>query len=114
MNSQTTYIIAMTAICFAVTILLRAFPFLLFGSGRECPKIIRYIGRVLSPAAIAMLVVYCLCAVFRNKGFAENGFGISELAASLTVIALHLWKRNPMLSILCGTILYMVLVQKVF
>ena len=49
-----------------------------------------------------------------NKGFAENGFGISELAASLTVITLHLWKRNPMLSILCGTILYMVLVQKVF
>ena len=49
-------------VCAGVGVLswcLRALPFLLFGRKGEPPRIVAYVGRVLSPAAIAMLVVYC-------------------------------------------------------
>ncbi len=114
MNSETVYIIALAAVTFAVTVALRALPFLLFGSGRKCPAAITYIGKVLSPAAIAMLVIYCYCSTYRGKEFFASGAGIPEFAASLTTVALHLWKRNPLLSIICGTAVYMVLVQNFF
>lgn len=111
MTTQTACIIAVIAVTAAVTILLRAFPFLLFSSGKKCPPVIAFIGKVLSPAAIAMLAVYCLCAVYKEQSFREGGFGIPELAGSLTVVLLHCWKGNPLLSIICGTAVYMLVVQ---
>ena len=114
MSSETWYILAVIGVSAAVTVLLRAFPFLLFSSGRKCPAVIDYIGKVLAPAAIAMLVVYCLFSVYSKKSFADGGFAIPEAAASLTVIALHLWKKNPLLSIIIGTAVYMFLRQKFF
>ena len=89
MNAQTVTIISVIAITAVITILLRAFPFLLFSSGKKCPGIITYVGKVLSPAAIAMLVIYCICSAYRDRTFAQGGFGLPELTASITVIALH-------------------------
>ena len=49
-----------------------------------------------------------------------HGYGLDrtmwapQLAAAAAVVVLHLWKRNNLLSILGGTVLYMVLVQAVF
>ena len=40
--------------------------------------------------------------------------GLSELISIAVITALHLWKRNVLLSIGVGTALYMVLVQVVF
>ena len=114
MSSETVYIILMAAVTFLVTVALRALPFVLFGAGRKCPAVVTYIGKVLSPAAIAMLVIYCYCSTCRGKDFLASGAGIPELAASLATVLLHLWKRNPLLSIICGTSLYMILVQKFF
>ena len=114
MSSQTTLIIAVIAVTSGVTIILRALPFLLFSSGKKCPPVVGYIGKVLSPAAIAMLVIYCYCDVYKGKDFFTSGAGIPEFAASLVTVALHLWKRNPLLSIICGTAVYMVMVQKLF
>ena len=87
--------------------LLRFMPFLIFGGKREVPQLILYLGRVLPFAMIGMLIVYCYKDV---KSF----FGLPEIIASALVVILHLWKGNSMLSILGGTILYMVLVQGVF
>ena len=112
--SENFYIAAVIAVTAAVTISLRAFPFVLFSSGKKCPPVITYIGKVLAPAAIAMLVVYCLFSVYSSKSFSGGGYGIPEAAASLTVILLHLWKRNPLLSIIAGTFVYMLLLQKFF
>ena len=112
--SESSYIIILAVVTFAVTVFLRAFPFLLFGSGKKCPPVVGYIGKVLSPAAIAMLVIYCYCDVYKGKDFFTSGAGIPEFAASLVTVALHLWKRNPLLSIICGTAVYMVMVQKLF
>ncbi len=114
MNPQTVTIIAVIAVTASVTILLRAFPFLLFSTGRKCPPVITYIGKVLSPAAIAMLVIYCLCSEFRDRPFSKAGYGLPELTASAIVIALHWWKKNPLLSIISGTAVYMLMVQCFF
>lgn len=40
--------------------------------------------------------------------------GLPELISIAVITALHLWKRNVLLSIGVGTALYMVLVQVVF
>lgn len=67
-------------------------------------------GRVLPPAIIAMLIVYCL----RGVSFAAPGGWVPQLVSVATVVILHLWRSNTLLSIFGGTILYMVLVQAVF
>lgn len=105
--SHSALVIAVAAL---VTVALRFLPFLLFGGKREPPSFIVYLGRVLPSAIMAMLVVYCL----RNLNFAVLPFGIPELLSCAVVVALHVWKRNTILSILGGTACYMLLVKLVF
>ncbi|MGO5051219.1 branched-chain amino acid transporter permease [Lachnospiraceae bacterium LCP25S3_G4] len=88
----------------------RVVPFLIFPQGKEIPKLIQYLGKVLTPAVIGMLVVYCL----KSTVVIRYPFGMPEFIAVLTVVGLHIWKRNNLLSIGVGTVLYMVLVQFVF
>lgn len=73
-------------------------------------QIISKLGQLLPHAIMGMLVVYCL------KGVTVTVFphGIPELISVIAVVLLHLWKRNTLLSVGCGTILYMILVQNVF
>ena len=93
-----------------VTALLRFLPFWIFGGRRKTPEIITYLGHVLPYAIMGMLVVYCL----KGISFTHAPFGLPEIIASALVVVLHLWKRNTLLSILVGTISYMLLVQFVF
>lgn len=93
-----------------VTFLTRAMPFLFFDRGDHPPQIILYLGRVLPPAIIAMLIVYCL----KGVSFMALGGWVPAALSCLLVVVLHLWKGNDLLSIFGGTILYMVLVQGVF
>lgn len=103
-------LIAAIAVMAVVTFLTRALPFLLFGRGNRVPRVVIYLGRYLPPAVIAMLIVYCL----RGVSFASAAGWAPSLIAAAAVVALHLWKKNNLLSILGGTVLYMVLVQVVF
>ena len=93
----------------AVTFFLRLLPFALF-SRRETPKAISYLGRVLPPAVIGMLVVYC----FKDVSFASVSGFLPQLIASAAVVLAQLWKKNVIFSIVLGTAVYMVLVQLVF
>lgn len=102
--------IAAIAVMSAVTFLTRALPFLLFDRGEAPPKLVLYLGRVLPPAIIAMLIVYCL----KGISFAAPAGWAPQLISVAVVVALHLWKHNELLSIFGGTILYMVLIQAVF
>ncbi len=104
---QSLTIIAVVSLC---TILLRAFPFLVFGGRKEVPKTVRYLGDVLPASIMAVLVVYCL----RNVDFAAMGHFMPSLISCLLVVGLHVWKKNILLSIGMGTVCYMVLVQAVF
>ena len=102
--------IASIAVMAVITFLTRALPFLLFDRGESPPKLVLYLGRVLPPAIIAMLIVYCL----RGVSFSTPDGWVPQLLCVAVVVALHLWKHNNLLSIFGGTILYMVLVQAVF
>lgn len=102
--------VAMIAVVAVCTLITRALPFVIFGRKREVPQVIRYLGRVLPPAIMAILVVYCM----KGVNFWGISHGLPEMLASLTVVLLHLWKRNTLLSIGVGTICYMLLVQLVF
>ena len=101
---------AAIAVMALITFLTRAAPFLLFGRGNQPPKVVLYLGQVLPPAVIAMLIVYCL----REVSFAQAPLWVPQLIAAAVVVGLHLWKRNNLLSIFGGTALYMLLVQTVF
>ena len=98
----------LVAVMSAVTVLLRFLPFLVFR--KRVPAYISYLGRVLPPAIIGMLVVYCL----KDTVVTAAPFGAPELIAGALVVALQAWKRNALLSILSGTAAYMLLVQLVF
>ena len=102
--------IAAIAVMAIVTFLTRALPFMLFGRGNKVPPVVLYLGKYLPPAVIAMLIVYCL----RGVSFASASGWAPSLIAAVAVVVLHLWKKNNLLSILGGTVLYMVLVQVVF
>jgi len=98
------------ALCVFATVLTRFLPFWVFSSKRPTPKFVLYLGKALPPAIFSMLVVYCLKHVTLFSG----SHGIPELIAIILVIALHLWKRQILLSIAGGTVCYMLLVQLVF
>lgn len=94
----------------AVTAALRFLPFLVFPDGKKRPGIITYLGNVLPYGVMAMLVIYCL----KNVSVLSHPYGLPELLAIIAVVALHLWRKNTLLSIFGGTAFYMVLVQLVF
>ena len=98
------------ALMAAATALTRFLPFLVFGRGRKPPKAIEYLGRALPPAMLSLLVVYCL----KGMDFTAPPFGLSEIIACAVVAALHLWRKNALISIFGGTAVYMLLVQMVF
>ena len=93
-----------------VTMLLRFLPFLIFRAGKPIPPYVAYLGEVLPAAIIGMLVVYCL----KDTAVAAAPHGAPEALAALCVVGLQAWKRNSLLSILSGTVVYMLLVQVVF
>ena len=102
--------IGIIAVISMVTIALRCLPFLIFNGKRTTPAIITYLGRVLPYAIMGMLVVYC----FKSVSIINYPFGLPELIAGVIVVLLHIWKKNALLSIITGTVVYMLLIQLVF
>ena len=89
----------------ATTIFLRALPFLVFRDNKKTPRLVLYLGRVLPHAIVGMLVIYCLKDVEPMRA----PYGLPELLAGILVILLQKWKRNSLVSILAGTLIYMVI-----
>lgn len=92
------------------TFFTRALPFLIFKNTTTLPEKIVYLGKVLPMGIMLCLIVYCLC----NTIFTTYPYGIPEVISVGVVALLHIWKRNNMISIVCGTVLYMILIQVVF
>ena len=97
------------AICALATMATRFLPFLVFHEGRPTPPLVIYLGKALPSAIFAMLVVYSL----RNVDVLGQSHGLPELLAIVVTVALHLWKRQMLVSIAGGTVCYMLLVQLV-
>jgi branched-subunit amino acid transport protein AzlD len=106
----TTYAVAALFVSGAVTLLIRAFPFLLFGRNKELSPHISYLGNILPFAAMGILIIYCL----KNVSWLHFPSGIPEILAIIVVVLLHLWKRNNLISIGVGTAFYMLLIQQIF
>ncbi len=105
-----THSVLMIAVIAAVTALLRFLPFAVFRSNRKTPKIVEYLGKCLPFAIMGMLVVYCL----RNTSVLTYPYGIPELIACGVTVLLHVLKGNTLLSIICGTASYIILLNFVF
>ena len=92
------------------TMLTRFLPFLVFPEGKETPKYVQYLGKALPGAVFGLLVVYSL----KSVSLISYPHGLPEAIALAFVAVLHLWKRQMLLSIAGGTVLYMLLIQMVF
>ncbi|MDR1913106.1 MAG: branched-chain amino acid transporter permease [Clostridiales bacterium] len=106
-NTQLIITILVMALAVQIT---RFAPFLLFPADKPTPKFVRYLGGVLPSAAISLLVIFS----FKDVSIFAGSHGLPELIAVAVVVALHIWKRQMLLSIALGTIVYMILVQTVF
>ncbi len=100
-----THAAMLVAVMSLVTVFIRFLPFMVFSSGRRVPPFIDWLGNVLPAAIIAMLVVYCL----KDTDLIRHPFGLPEIISSAAVILLQKYRRSSILSILAGTLLYMVL-----
>lgn len=108
-NVTAGHTLLLIAVIAGLTLILRAAPFILFKSGHT-PAIVTYLGKVMPPAVIGMLVIYC----FADVDFTRWQAFVPALIAALIVILLHIWKRNSLLSIAVGTVAYMLMIQIVF
>lgn len=92
------------------TMVTRFAPFILFSDKSKHPPVVDYLGRMLPAAMMGLLVVYCL----KGVSVTAPPHGAPEAIAIAVTAALHLWRRNVLLSIFSGTAVYMILVQAVF
>lgn len=92
------------------TMLTRFLPFIIFPADKSTPKYIQYLGKVLPGAVFGMLVIYC----FKNVSVFSGTHAVPELISVAVAAALHLWRRNMLLSIAASAVCYMLLVQLVF
>lgn len=100
------YVLVIAAAVFST----RVMSFVLFPAGKKTPKIILFLGNTLPCALMALLVVYCL----KSVSVLSYPHGIPEAIAIVVTALLHLWKRNTLLSMGIGTVVYMILVQSIF
>ncbi|ERT58627.1 branched-chain amino acid transporter permease [Megasphaera vaginalis (ex Srinivasan et al. 2021)] len=98
------------AVVVAGTMTTRYISFAVFAAQKEPPALVRYLGTVLPGAVMGLLVVYSL----KDTILVTWPYGLPEIIASVVLVAVHLWRRNVLLSMAVGTILYMLLVQLVF
>lgn len=89
------------------TMCTRFLPFVLFPDNKEIPSYVVFLGKVLPYAVISLLLVYC----FKNVNYLVRPYAFPEIVAVLCIIILHIWKRNYLLSIGGGTVIYMILIQ---
>lgn len=106
--SENLYIFSAIAVMSLVTAVIRFAPFVIFRN--KAPRVVLYLGKVLPEAVIALLVVYCL----RDVSLLSGSHGLPEAIAIGVTVLLHKWKHNTLLSILAGTLGYMLLIQFVF
>lgn len=96
--------IMVSAIC---TLFLRALPFLAFNGKRQMPEKLKNLGAMLPSTIIAVLIVYCL----KDMKDDWSGIGIAQMVAVVVTVVSFKWKHSTFISILAGTVCYMVLLR---
>ena len=110
MNISVAHSLLVILVVAALTFLTRYLPFALFSNLSTPSVLLTDLGRILPPAVIAILLVYCL----KSVNFAQTASYVPQIAAMAVVAGLHAWKRNNLISIGVGTLFYMFLIQVVW
>ncbi|MBR9829710.1 MAG: branched-chain amino acid transporter [Oceanospirillales bacterium] len=101
----TAYLLTVVVVAAVATFLTRALPFVLLYRWADHP-LLKHLGRYLPPVLMVLLLMYAL------KDALVTGEGLwPSLAALSVVMILHLLLRNPLVSIMSGTGLFMFLTQ---
>lgn len=103
-------VIKMVSIVAVITLFTRCAPFLFFSGKRKLPKMIEYLGKMLPPAIISALVVYCV----KDAGFTSAPYGAPYLISVAVTALLHICFNQYLVSILGGTIVFMIFSRIVF
>lgn len=100
MTDRILYLLGVVGVGMAVTVGLRSLPFLLFaGRDRELPRWVERFGVFVSPVIIACLIFYSYAGLEWKTPW--------PYLAGLLTVGLQLAFRNPLVSIIAGTVLYM-------
>ena len=103
--------ILITALMIVIgTAFLRFLPFIIINKSLSESKYIKFLGNMLPYSMIALLVIYCL----KDINIIKFPHAIPELISIAVIVVLHIIKRNVLISIAAGTIIYMFLVQTIF
>ena len=94
--SPSVYVVACVVVATAVTVFTRAMP-----------DVVSYLGKALPPAIMVILVCYCL----RHVEVLQPPHGLPELISCAVVALVHLLRKNMYLSIISGTVCYMILLR---
>ena len=104
MREEIVYMLGIVAVGFLVNFGLRALPFILFGGkDRTIPAWIDRVSGFISPIIIAALVIYSFAGLAWRMPW--------PYIAGAVAVGLQVWKRNPLLSIVVGTVIYMLLLN---
>lgn len=95
------------AVSALITFGLRALPFLAVSGSRKMPASLERLGRALPSAIMAVLIIYCM------KDIPTGGISaaVPKLLAAAVVFITYKWKHQTLVSILLGTISYMMLLR---
>ncbi|GAA3359972.1 branched-chain amino acid transporter permease [Saccharopolyspora gregorii] len=103
---ETPYLVAVVAVCAAVTWGVRALPFAALAPLRDS-ELVRHLGQRMPVGVMVVLAVYTV-----------HGTTAPEVApvglALAATLGLHLWRGNALLSILGGTAVHVLLVSTLF
>lgn len=95
---DTGYLVAVVGVAAAITVGLRAAPFAMTARLRSS-ALIADLGRHLPAGVMIILVVHLLGDVPLDRPL----LGLRELVPVAVTVAVHLWRRNALLSMATGT-----------
>lgn len=101
MNSA--YITAAVCICALITVLLRAFPFLLVKAARRYAALFAWLGEAMPPAMMAVLAVYAVSTLQWRGAQAA----VSAIALILLIVLGHRLRR-PLISLSAALAVYVI------
>lgn len=101
------YVVLAIAAMGVVTFLIRALPFLAARWLINSP-VVRRVGVFLPPAIMTLLLIHSV----RDLGSQSADHTLPTVVAVLVVLVFQAYKRQPLLSITAGTVLYVLWVQQ--
>jgi len=113
MKTSTSEALLLSVVMAAVIFFCRVFPFLFFREKTHADDrraaFLAFVEKTVPPAAMTVLAFNSLAGPARTNPREI----IPALAAAAFTAIVHLWRRNPLISIFGGTAVYMVLLRVV-